>query len=168
MDLDAWLDQYDAWITQTIRRHGWAIQYVGGDTCCTPGCDCPPSHLPPFAYTVGLFGLGHPELLILGVDQEAAAEVLNTIGAGVRNGAQLLPGMQITVGDWPHHIVPEPVPNPGDVLLEADCFYRRPPGDPVPALQLTYDDDQGRFPWDEGCEVSHLQPRPGTFDAYSA
>jgi hypothetical protein len=35
----------------------------------------------------------------------------------------------------------------------------------VAVVQLTYADDRGRFPWDEGCEVAHLQPRPGTFRA---
>ena len=166
MDLDAWLDQHDAWTTQTIRRVGWAIQYVGGDTCSTPGCECPPSDAAPFAYTIGMFGLGHPELLILGVDQETASIVLNTLGADIRSGAQLLPGMQVTAGDWPYRIVLEAVPNPGDILFDANRFYQRPPEHSVPALQLTYDDERGRFPWDEGHAAPHLQPRPGTFTAF--
>ena len=27
----AGFDQYDAQLTATIRRHGWSIQYIGGD-----------------------------------------------------------------------------------------------------------------------------------------
>jgi len=165
MDLEAWLDQHEAWVTQTIRRHGWAIEYVGGDTCSRPGCECRPGDGPPFAYTVGMFGLGHPELLILGVDQGTASGVLNALGDDIRNGAQLMPGVRITVDDWPHRIVPETVPNPGDILFEANRFYQRPPEHSVPAFQLTYDDKQGRFPWDEGYSAPNLQPRPGTFTA---
>jgi hypothetical protein len=61
-----WLEQEDAYVSTTIRKHGWCIQYVGGDSCSRPGCECGPDDGPPFAYTIGLFGLGHPELLILG------------------------------------------------------------------------------------------------------
>lgn len=165
MDSEAWLDQHDAWITETIRRYGWAIQYVGGDICSTPGCECPPSDQPPFAYTIGLFGLAHPELLVLGVDPQTASAVLNSLGEDVRRGVQLMPGIPITSHDWPRRIVPEEVPNPGEILLDANRFYQRPPEHSVPALQLTYDDDRGRFPWDEGCAVGHLQPRPGSFTA---
>jgi len=50
----AWLDQEDAHLAQLIRAHRWVVQYVG------PG-DQPGE--PAFGYTVGLFGLGHPELL---------------------------------------------------------------------------------------------------------
>jgi len=165
MDLAAWHDQHDAWLTETIRRHGWMIQYVGGDTCSRPGCPCPQTDEPPLAYTVGLFGLRHPELLILGVDPETASLVLNALADGIRRGEDLLPGLIVTVGNWPHRIVPEPVPNPGEILLTANDFYRRPPEHSVPALQLTYDDADGRFPWDAGYATPGLQPRPGTFTA---
>lgn len=55
----AWLDQYQAHMTETIRRVGWMIEYVGGDACDRPDCDGCDRDGPPFAYTVGLFGLGH-------------------------------------------------------------------------------------------------------------
>lgn len=165
MELEAWLDQEEARLTETIRRHGWAVQYVGGHECSRPGCDAPPDDGPPFAYTTGLFGLGHPELLIVGVDPETARGVLNTLGERIRNGETLMPGLMITFDDWPHRIVPEPVPNPGEVVLWANSFYHRPAEHSVPALQLTYDDTEGRFPWDEGYAAPELQPRPGTFNA---
>jgi hypothetical protein len=165
MNQQAWIDQQDAMLADTIRRHGWSIQYVGGDTCSRPGCTCGPTDQPPFAYTVGLFGLGHPELLIVGVDPEAAVLVLNTLGNRVRGGEALLCGFPVTIDGWDHVIVPEPVPNPGEILLWANSFYDHPAGYSVPALQLTYDDDAGRFPWDDGFADAHLQPRPGTFTA---
>ena len=62
-------------------------------------------------------------------------------------------------------IVPEEVPNPGDIVLWANDFYQRPAGHSVPVLQLTYDDSQGLFPWDEGYATPELQPRPGSFAA---
>ncbi len=67
--------------------------------------------------------------------------------------------------DWPHRVVPETVPNPGEIVFGANSFYDRPPAASVPVLQLTYDDTGGRFPWDEGHLPPDLQPRPGSFQA---
>lgn len=82
----AWIDQYDAHITAIIRRHGWFIQYIGGDSCSRPGCPCTGDEGPPFAYTVGLFGLNHPELLIFDIAPQTVATMLNVLGDRVRGG----------------------------------------------------------------------------------
>ena len=161
----AWLDQADAEMASIIRRHGWFIPYVGGEFCSRPGCDCVPSDDPLFAYTVGLFGLGHPELLIFGVDLETARRVMNDLGDRVRQDEALLPGHMIVFEDWPHRILPEEVPNPGDIVFMANDFYQRPDEYSVPVLQLTYDDINGLFPWEDGYLAPELQPRPGTFRA---
>ena len=82
----AWLDQDDSRMAAMIREHGWSIEYVGGDECSRPGCECPRTDDPPFAYTVGLFGMAHPELLVFGVPPGTAAGVLNDLGERVRSG----------------------------------------------------------------------------------
>ena len=161
----AWLDQEDARIAAVIRKWGWAITYVGGGDCSRPGCEEPAGDGPPFAYTTGLFGLGHPELLVFGLNPHDAAGLLNGLGDGIKEGEDLLPGMEIAVGEWPHKVIPEQVPNPGEIVFEANRFYQRPSQASVPVLQLSYDDDGGRFPWDEGFSQPKMQPRPGTFRA---
>jgi hypothetical protein len=109
----AWLDQEDARRTAAIRRQGWTIQYVGGSLCSAPGCECSSDDCPAFAYTIGLFGLDHPELLIFGVPPDTASGVLNDLGERIRLGETLLPGQVITFAEWPYCIIPEVVPNPG-------------------------------------------------------
>lgn len=162
----AWLDQEDAHVTAVIRRHGWFIQYVGGGLCSVPGCDCSAEDdAPPFAYTVGLFGLSHPELLIFGTPPGTAAGVLNDLGDRIRAGANLVAGQLVTFTQWPHRIVVEAVPNPGDIVFAANRHYQRPPEVSVPVLQLSYDDTSGRFPWEDGYAAPELQPRPGAFRA---
>lgn len=163
----AWLDQDDTHIAQVIRRYGWYIQYVGGDHGCTaPWCDgADHDDGPAFAYTVGLFDFGHPELLIFGVPPGTAAGVLNDLGTRVREGTNLVAGELITFAEWPHRVVPEHVPNPGEIAFSANRHYRRPANDSVPLLQLSYDDTAGRFPWDSGYAAPEMQPRPGTFTA---
>lgn len=161
----AWLDQEDAMVTDVIRQHGWLIRYVGGGMCSAPGCDCADGDGPAFAYTVGLFGLGHPELLVFGTDPETAHGVLNELAARVEAGATLVPGQMLDLEQWPHRIVPEEVPNPGDIVFSANRFYARPDEASVPVLQLSYDDLTGRFPWEDGYAAPALQPRPGAFSA---
>ena len=161
----AWIDQEDAWIKQVIRERGWAIIYVGGDQCSRQRCDHPPGEGPPFAYTVGMFGLGHPELLAFGLPTEAVIELFNDVGDRIRQGSALAPGFEIEFERWQHKVVPEEVPNPEDIVFEANRFYQRPLDSPVPVLQLTYDDGNGVYPWDKDYPTPEMQPRPGTFAA---
>lgn len=158
----AWLDQEDRRVTMTIREHGCHISYVYGCGCAGPTC---PDQTP-FAYSTGFFGLGHPELLLLGLDPHTSMAVINHLFARVRSGEDLTPGEFVTFADWPHRIVVESVPNPEEIALTAQRHYQKPPFDPVPLLQLTWDDRSGRFPWDAGYSVSpSVQPRPGSFRA---
>jgi Domain of unknown function (DUF4262) len=161
----AWLDQEDAHVTTLVRKFGWAVQYVGGDVCSAPECGCPKEDVPAFAYTIGLFGFGHPELLILGVPHQIAMGVLNNLGDRVKAGAALVPGQLVTFTQWPHRIIPERVPNPHEIVFGANRFYRKSDAESVPVLQLSHDDTAGRFPWEPGYQTPELQPRPGDFRA---
>lgn len=155
----AWLDQEDARVAACIREHGVYIQFIGGgcgSPCCAGADD---DDGPDFAYTVGLFGLGHPELLIFGAGPHTAAAVLNELTDRVRGGADLVPGEMITFAQWPHRIVPESVPNPGEIVFTANRHYQRPDEFSVPVLQLSYDDHLGRFPVG-GRVRSARQPTP--------
>jgi hypothetical protein len=78
--LQAWLDQEDEHVAQTIRKYGLFIQLVSHDRGDSP---------PAFAYTVGLFGLGHPELVVLGMDTGSAGGLLNHLGERIRAGETL-------------------------------------------------------------------------------
>ena len=161
----AWLDQSDADVVAHVRQYGVHLVYVNGGECSAPGCSGARTEGPEFGYTVGLFGIGHPELLIVGIGMQTGAWVLNELAARIREGGDLLPGELVTFDDWPHRIVVETVPNPGEILFEANHFYARPPEYSVPAYQLSYDDKAGRFPWEEGYAAPERQPRPGTFRA---
>jgi hypothetical protein len=161
----AFLDQDDANTATVVRRHRWLIQYVGGGRCMQPGCGCAGEDGPAFAYTVGLFGLAHPELLVFGLDPDTSAHLLNELGDRVLAGEALLPGRLLEFEQWAHRVIPEVVPNPGEVVFAANRFYQRPDEASVPVLQLSYDDCDGRFPWESGYSHPERQPRPGTFHA---
>ena len=153
----AWLDQQDTHVAQTIRQHGLYITYVFGDEHSVP---------PAFAYTVGLFGIGHPELVVLSVGTETAAGLLNELGARIRAGTDLVAGELLTFEQWGHRVAVDVLPNPGEILFAANRHYQRPDEASVPAYQLTYDDLSGWFPGEEGyANAPNLQPRPGTWRA---
>jgi len=148
-----------------IGQQGWAIEYIGGGVCSAPGYSAEEDDGPPFAYTVGLIGLGHPELLVFGLGPHDSQGLLNTVGERIRNGDVLIPGQMLTFDEWGHLVIPEEVPNPGEIVFTANRFYQRPSQYSVPVLQLTYDDMTGRFPWEPEYSVPSLQPIPGAFRA---
>jgi hypothetical protein len=152
----AWLDQEDSRLAQTVRAHRVAVQYVmrGGE-----------SDEPPFGYTVGLFGVGHPELVVVGVDHESACAMLNAAADLVFDGRDLVPGELVDFGAA-RRLVVEVLPNPAEVLFSANRFYLRPDEFSVPAYQLAWTHADGTFPWEPGYPCPpECQPRPGTWRA---
>jgi hypothetical protein len=151
----AWLDQEDERLAQVIRKHRFAVQFVyPGDTPGEPG----------FGYTVGLFGLGHPELVVVGLDYALAHGVLTRITRLVIEGRNLVPGETFPDDNGRDILMVEVLPNPGEILFSANRFYERPDEFSVPAFQLTWADDRGVFPWDPDCSIGvDRQPRPGTW-----
>jgi hypothetical protein len=148
----AWLDQEDRFVTETIRQHGCFLQCVLGDR----------TH-PTFTYTVGLFGIGHPELIVFGVDGTQAARALNTFYDRVRANQDLTPGDVVRPWDEPVAFLVEEFRDPAATLVAANRHYRRPPYASVPAYQLTWSVD-GFFPGEPGYPLAAtVQPRPGTF-----
>ncbi len=144
----------------------------GGVHCGWAGClDCDDDHEldldldddSSFAYTVGLFGMGHPELLIHGISPRNAMSLLNEVGDLARGGAHFVPGSTIAVGGGRNLLV-EAVPNAGHIVFTANRYYQRSDEASVPVLQLACADQFGYFPWDEGYSLpGWVQPRPGTF-----
>lgn len=157
--LAAWLDQQDQLVCQHIREHGVHLEYVYG---------CTQHRQTSFCYTVGLFGIGQPELLVIGVPMATSGALLNEVARQVYAGRQLVPGEVLSFAEWAHRVCVEPVPNPGEIVFAANRHYDRPAEASVPVLQLTTDDRWGRFPWDEGYAIpAWVQPRPGEFSAWS-
>jgi Domain of unknown function (DUF4262) len=153
----AWLDQEDAHLAQVIRAHRWAVQYVGAGE----GPD-----EPAFGYTIGLFGLGHPELVVVGLGAENTHGILDRVAGTVADGRDLVPGELLSRPGWGGRLVVEELPNAGEVVLGANRFYERPAEYSVPAYQLTWAHRDGAFPWDAGYGCGpECQPRPGTWRA---
>lgn len=138
-------------IREAIRAGSWRITTVEAE----------PGRAPSVAYTIGLWSLGRPELVIFGLDRARAGEVLNAVGEHLRS-ADVADGDALDLDGWPLAVFD--LPNPAQVLLEANWFYRRGPKQSVPALQLVYPDAHGVWPWEPGCHLPPgSQPFPGSW-----
>lgn len=161
----AFSDQHDARIADQIRRFGVSIQMIGGGGCSVPGC-CGEKGEVPFAYTIGLFGLAHPELVVVGLDASTSSCALNAAARLVLDGGRIMPGIEFAVPRWQDRVVAETVPNPGDIAFNANHYYQRPSEYSVPLLQVAYPDARGRFPSDPSYAGNRRrQPRPGAWGA---
>jgi hypothetical protein len=152
--IQQWADQEQAWLRETIQAHGWAIQAVSGDVAC---------RVPPFAYTIGLTRFGHSELVVFGLSESQAGQVLNRLGERACSGLALADGNRFA----PDAIFAQALrvrrhPDPAHAVLGAVSRY----GPRVTALQILVADEQGRFPGEPGyARPSWLQPEPGSFAA---
>lgn len=133
---DATIEDYDELVRDTIARHGWFIQSVGRDRW-RPG----------FSYTVGLTGLGLPELLMTGRPMRVAQSLLDGVTEHLvhHDGGELRPGDHVPLRDHPD-IEVVGVAEPTVHLITACRIY----GSGVEGLQLVYADDRGTWPWDVG------------------
>jgi len=129
---DRTVDDYLAELRATISEHGWAVQFVEDADR-------------PFAYTIGLFDRGLPELLVTGLPPHDSAHLLNWVAAHCVWGLELVPGDQFAdPGGRRLEVVRVEVP---DAHLK---FAVAVGGRNVRALQLVWADARGRWPWETG------------------
>jgi hypothetical protein len=131
------IEQYHAWQQQTIRRYGWALQAVHGE-----------EDSPPFVYTVGLTGFGHPELILFATARPTAAAVLNDLGERVRAGRVLAAGERVRVRSGDVHLLD--FPSAEHWLYAADDLSRAQGRGPVRALLVVPADDLVPAPGEDG------------------
>jgi len=136
-------EEYLTYLAETLDRDRWVVQYVV-------------SEHQPSAYTVGLHGLGLPELLVTGLPEKISVQLLDSAAHEMADhDTRLEPGMQI---EFEGELVLEAVEvdHPDVHLRIAQQFYRRVFG----ALQLVWTDDERHWPWDRGWSKGRRWPQP--------
>lgn len=147
--MDERMDAYERTARQMIDEHGWMLQGVF-PTQAEPG--------PDFVYTVGLTKWNwHPEIIVFGLPHRVGGNLLNQLGAQVRDGRRYAAGevLDDLLVDYPAHLVA--------VADTAEHFgmARRLYGPDITALQLVWPDQDGRFPWEQGFALADLEPLLG-------
>jgi hypothetical protein len=156
VDVQAYMDR----IESIVYEHGVFIQYVGASSTKAA-----------FGYTVGLFLVDHPEFVIVDLPLKAAHPLLNDLAFSV-----LRSGMRYGAGDRIHRLISDgfaqlvAVTDSDSVVRAAyELRDRRRNEDvdlEVPALQAAFQDDVGRWPWEEQSNDDRLlllgdPPEPG-------
>ena len=129
----------EARVESDIRAFGWHVVLVAAS-----------NGAPQFAYTVGLgHNYHHPEVVVLGLPDTKAHEILNIIGTAVKNGSRFSAGDRSDVILSNHSSAFVVFPRSGyeAYLGYAQRFYR---GDEFAALQFVWPDAGGKFPWEPG------------------
>lgn len=117
-----------------IDEQGWSVVSVGGAG----------RRALPFSHTVGLTRLGHPELLVSGRGPAEARYLLDVLGDEVLAGRRFHVGDALRRDPWaPLRLLRVTSP---DALVVAQAVAGSDAA--VPALQVVWCDDAGRWPWD--------------------
>lgn len=157
-------DEQDRRVIDTVLKHGWQVIMVAeGAGCDDPDHDEHSDHDdhggPAFAYTIGLgHRVGHPELLMSGLDPHLMHRCLNGIAQRIMMGLRLSPGdalENVLAG------VPVAVEQVSDAALAetvtwSGWFHRSKPE----ALAVVWPDRNGVFGWQPGAPkvLNELQP----------
>ena len=136
-------------IQSDIDDHGLHVITVLGD-----------DEGPGFAYSIGLFRtLGHPEVIVFGLDRPDLHSVVNQVAAEVRKGQRFGEGDSSSeVFDGCPAIFRGVSPGFYDEYLgQAIGYYE---GNAFPAIQCFWPDGDGRFPWESGYCYGPDDPQP--------
>jgi hypothetical protein len=142
----------DEIIFRNVRKHGCHIVGIGDAK-------------PPFDFSIGLYlNYGHPELIIFGLPSGTATGIINGVRDRVAAGHSfgnnavsddlLEDGFKVCFQQLPYDVYP-------DYLGTAAWFYA-PSWIAFPCLQIIWSDENGRFPWEEGC-LPHAKERQRLF-----
>lgn len=133
-------DSSDAKLLGDVESHGWHVVQISEETGS-----------PAFAFSVGLYyRFLQPEVLIMGLDLNVSAHILNGIGEAMRSGREIAPGRyKDFIDGFEVEMVPIDISFYEEYLGYATWFYRSLP-QPYPAMQCIWPDGNGIFPLESG------------------
>jgi len=134
-------DDHDRKLLSDVAQYGWHVLHILADES-EPG----------YSFSVGLYlKFGHPEILVMGLSQPVAHELINLAAGYISNGKVFRPRER--TDDLAHgfacSFVPILVEHYQQYLGYGIWFYRTLK-QPFPSMQLVWPDKQGRFPWESG------------------
>lgn len=132
-------DDHDAKLLSDVARYGWHVPHILEDDT-GPG----------YSFSVGLYlKFGHPEILVMGLSQPVAHQLVNLAGACIAKGRVFRPRERAEdlVQGFACSFIPIALEHYQN-YLGYDIWFYRSLKRPFPALQLVWPDKRGRFPWD--------------------
>ena len=138
-----------AWLQANIEEHGFAIIHVMAD-----------DEGPGFSYTIGLwYTYAHPEVIVFGMPQQMAHEVLWGIAHDIAGEKRFQVGQRS--GDilegYDCAFLGVNVDHYADYLGQACNMYG---GVEFQTIQCAWPDRAGCFPWEPECEAWVVEAQP--------
>ena len=125
-----WIDRLRA----KLDEQCWVVIYVQRD-----------KYRPSCAYTVGLTDHGKPEIVVTGLPQERATDLLNGVAAHLVHADPPPAGERVPLTNGPLIEIVTVAEPSAHLNVAVELF-----GPQLTALQLVYADDRGHWPWDRG------------------
>jgi hypothetical protein len=138
------LDATDRKLLADVEEYGWHCRHIHDE-----------GRLPYWTFTIGVFQTWqHPELVVFGLRDTVAHDLLNQLVERVKAGETFGPGRDYddVLESFGCRFVRVDAQWYSPFLGYAQWFYETEDGFPV--LQLVWPDEQGRYPWDEGYAIT--------------
>lgn len=127
-------------IINDVKQFGFHVAVVSED-----------EYLPGFAYTIGLTKTyNHPEVIMFGLNNELMHEILNDLGAEIKNGKhfELNKDYENIISNYPVKLLEVKKEHYQDYFGYASWFYNNTFD--FPAYQLIWTDKENNYPYDNG------------------
>lgn len=141
----------DKKVVEDIKKYGWHVVNVLEE-----------ENHPPHSFSIGLYeSFNHPEIIIIGIDNQNAQNIINGIGTKIKNGEKFESGKgygEFLTGDYKCFFIKVEKSNyKGEYVGFASWYYE---GDNFPLLQCVWPAKDGTFPWNKGYPKYLLKIQP--------
>jgi len=126
--------EYLEYLRGLLDEHCWVVVGVQRDR-----------YRPPYSYTIGLTSHGKPEVVVTGLPQQRAADLLNGVAAHLVHADPPAAGERVQLTGGPLIEIVRVTEPSAHLHVATELF-----GPVLRALQAVYADDRGHWPWDRG------------------
>jgi hypothetical protein len=149
-------DDNDRKLLADIERLGWHVIHIFEDDSG-----------PAFSFSVGFYyTFQQPEVLIMGLPQKVAYDLLDTAVDQMKEGKTFRPFERVAgfAKGYDCAFAPIALDHYKEYLGYAIWFYRSL-SKPFPAMQLIWPDKQGHFPWEAGYDQRFYKLQKALYEA---
>jgi hypothetical protein len=143
-------DAHDNRVLTDVKEYGFHIVWINSEGL-----------QPDYGFTIGLeYSYEHPEIILMGLPIGAGKNIINKLGAEIKNGQRFIESDDyIKISSQKFMVKKMDISNYGDYLGYFIWFYRSLKIPPT-VMQLFWPDESDKFPWDKGFNKKFLTSQP--------
>ena len=143
-------DDHDIKVLSDVKDYGFHIVWIKTEET-----------QPEYCFTIGLeYSYEHPEIILMGLPIGAGKNIINILGAEIKNGKKFIDSDDyIKISSQKFMVKKMDPANYGEYIGYFMWFYRSLKTPPA-VMQLFWPDESGKFPWDDGFTEKFLKSQP--------